>query len=369
MKGKVNLNLQTLVLVLASVLVLSSIGFENSAFALGDAPSTCTNRYDGSIVSFTINNASQTFDAIANPGVTFNVNTFGSYNVAFVIHTTSTSSQGNSDPGTTWYRSTALGFANGICLPDRTTTSISPNQDVTVNVSYSHPGNFASQGPQPVEFSTFSTLSSLITYNVNWINPPQTTSQLTVNSQDNNGNTVTGFFTTLSQNGNQISTGFTPASFTLNNTQTYTVNVEDFGKYVFDHWLDNGSTDANRIISISSDTQITAVYKTVPQPPTGLTATAQILQTDLSWNAPSDNGGSAITGYMIERSTDNGNTWSVLVANTGSTGTTYSDTSVFPLTTYTYRVSAINDVGTSDPSNTASATTPTVGPVTPPSLP
>lgn len=109
--------------------------------------------------------------------------------------------------------------------------------------------------------------------------------------------------------------------------------------------------------------------KSVPQQPTGLTATAKLLKINLSWNTPSYNGGSVITGYMIERSTDNGNTWSTIVSNTGNTGTTYSDTNVQLLITYTYRVSAINDVGTSTPSNTASATTPSVGPITPPSLP
>jgi hypothetical protein len=97
---------------------------------------------------------------------------------------------------------------------------------------------------------------------------------------------------------------------------------------------------------------------TIPQPPTGLTATpASSSEIDLSWTAPSDNGGSAITGYVIERSTDSGSTWSTISSNTGSAFTTYSDTGLVPSTGYTYRVSAINSVGTSSPSNTASATT------------
>ncbi|MGI0094609.1 MAG: fibronectin type III domain-containing protein, partial [Nitrosotalea sp.] len=97
---------------------------------------------------------------------------------------------------------------------------------------------------------------------------------------------------------------------------------------------------------------------TVPQPPTGLTATSiSTSQINLSWTAPSNNGGSAITGYKIERSTDSGTTWSTVQSNTGSTSTTYSDTGLSSSTTYTYRISAINSVGTSVPSNTASATT------------
>ena len=357
-----------LALVLSSVLILSCVGFENKAFAMGQAPSTCANRYDGLITSFTINNGTQTFDPIGNPGITFDMKTGSSYTVKFVIHTASMSSQNNTNLGTTWFRNTALGFANGVCVPDQTTTTIGPNQDVPMTDTFTHPSSMAPNILQSVEFSTF--FGNSVTYNVNWINPAQTTtSHLTVFSQDNNGNLLTGFFTTLSQNGNQITTGFTPADFTLNNDQTYAVNVQNFGKYMFDHWLDTGSTDANRIISITSNSSITAVFKTVPQPPTGLTATGNLLQINLSWTAPSNNGGSAITGYEIERSTNSGSTWSVLVSNTGSTGTTFSDTNVQPLNTYTYRVSAINGVGTSDPSNTASARIPSIGPVIPPSLP
>jgi hypothetical protein len=98
------------------------------------------------------------------------------------------------------------------------------------------------------------------------------------------------------------------------------------------------------------------------QPPTGLTATAfYSSQINLSWSAPTNNGGSPVTSYEIKRSTD-GSTWSVLVKNTGTTDTTYSDTGLSPNTTYYYRVFAINDVGTSHRSNTASATTSTTMP-------
>ena len=184
-----------------------------------------------------------------------------------------------------------------------------------------------------------------------------TTSQLQVNSQDNNG-PITGFYNELyASNGTLLDAGYTPNNFTLNNGKNYTVHVEDYGKYKFSHWLDTGSTNANRTISIKSDGTITAVYKTVPKPPTGLAAMAvSSSQINMSWNAPTNNGGSAITGYKIKRSTD-GVTWSVLVKNTGTTDTKYSDTGLQPNTQYSYRVFAINDVGQSLRSNTASNTT------------
>jgi len=95
-----------------------------------------------------------------------------------------------------------------------------------------------------------------------------------------------------------------------------------------------------------------------PQPPTGLIANAVSPSSiALSWTAPSDTSSMLLTGYKIERSIDSGNTWSVIVANTGDTSTTYTDTGLASSTTYTYRVSAIDPIGTSSPSNTASATT------------
>src|SRR2546429_577588 len=94
------------------------------------------------------------------------------------------------------------------------------------------------------------------------------------------------------------------------------------------------------------------------QPPSNLTAQAiSSSKINLSWTASSS---LLFTGYKIERSTDGGSTWSNLVSSTGSTATTYSNTGLASGTTYTYRVSAINGVGTSSPSNVASATTTTV---------
>ncbi len=100
----------------------------------------------------------------------------------------------------------------------------------------------------------------------------------------------------------------------------------------------------------------TTSTNTAPSAPTSLAAsTISSSQIDLSWTAPADDGGSAITSYIVERSSDNGVTWST-VQHT-SISTTYSDTGLAAGTSYAYRVSAANSVGTSPPSNTASATT------------
>ena len=96
---------------------------------------------------------------------------------------------------------------------------------------------------------------------------------------------------------------------------------------------------------------------TEPGKPTSLTATADgQTEIDLSWTAPSDDGGADITGYLIEVS-NNGSDWSDLVADTNSTGTSYSHTGLTAGSTRYYRVSAINSAGTGPASNTDSATT------------
>ena len=135
----------------------------------------------------------------------------------------------------------------------------------------------------------------------------------------------------------------------------------------------------NMIYACNGDSNSVTVIdgEIVTPAPQNLQATAiSSSQINLSWTAPSNNRNSSITGYEIYRSTDNGSTWSTIVSNTESTDTMYSNTGLSPNTTYTYRVSAINSIGTSSPSNSASATTPilsiagiNIGPVTPSPLP
>ena len=108
---------------------------------------------------------------------------------------------------------------------------------------------------------------------------------------------------------------------------------------------------------------------TTPGAPTGLTATADgQTEIDLSWRAPSDDGGANITGYRIEVSTD-GSNWSDLEANTRSTNTSYSHTGLTAGSTRHYRVSAINSEGTGPVSNVDDATTEPAPVVTEPGAP
>ena len=86
----------------------------------------------------------------------------------------------------------------------------------------------------------------------------------------------------------------------------------------------------------------------VPDKPTGLEATESDGQVVLTWDDPGDD---SITGYVILRRVRENNTggdFSVLVADTGTAATTYTDDTVAAGATYTYRIKAINEHGTSE---------------------
>ena len=115
------------------------------------------------------------------------------------------------------------------------------------------------------------------------------------------------------------------------------------------------TTGSDGVPAVTNNSTIAAV---VPGAPTSLSATVgSTTSIDLSWTAPADNGGRVISGYKIEVSADSGTTWTVLVATTGSTDTTYEHSGLTIGDTRHYRVSAINSVGTGAVSNTDSATT------------
>ena len=90
-----------------------------------------------------------------------------------------------------------------------------------------------------------------------------------------------------------------------------------------------------------------------PSPPTSLTATAySSTEIFLNWSAPMMSGGSTISAYKIERNDGNG-----FVPIQNILTLTYQDTGLSPSKQYSYRISAINSAGTSDPSSVVYVTT------------
>jgi hypothetical protein len=83
----------------------------------------------------------------------------------------------------------------------------------------------------------------------------------------------------------------------------------------------------------------------------------EFTQINLSWSAPSDTGGGVVSGYHIQVSTNSGVSWSDQVADTGSTGTTYTASSLTDNTRYDFKVAAINEAGTGTYGNAPNLTT------------
>lgn len=147
-------------------------------------------------------------------------------------------------------------------------------------------------------------------------------------------------------------------------TGTFAILVSDTTTTAVTYSNTGLSTYARYVYKVAAINSIigTSAYSdasyTITELPTALSATAVGTdRIDLSWTAPSDNGGTTITGYRIERESPTGGGFAVIVASTGLTTTTYSNTLLSAGTEYNYRVSAINAVGVTGPSVAASDTT------------
>ncbi|MGO9180446.1 MAG: Ig-like domain repeat protein [Candidatus Limnocylindrales bacterium] len=100
---------------------------------------------------------------------------------------------------------------------------------------------------------------------------------------------------------------------------------------------------------------VTVPTVTVPGAPTGLAATAGNAQVSLSWTAPSSNGGAAITGFVV---TPYVGTTVQTTQTFTSTATTEIATGLTNGTIYTFKVAAINAVGTGPNSAASNSVTP-----------
>ncbi|MEY4068921.1 MAG: hypothetical protein RLZZ332_1257, partial [Actinomycetota bacterium] len=118
--------------------------------------------------------------------------------------------------------------------------------------------------------------------------------------------------------------------------------------------LTNGTTYSFRVSAMNSagtsaPTDVVRVAVGVPSVPTGLTATAGGAQVVLRWTAPALNGGSAITDYVVDYKADSDDNWTTF-SDGVSTSLTATVTGLTNGTTYTFRVSGANAIGTGGPS-------------------
>lgn len=90
-----------------------------------------------------------------------------------------------------------------------------------------------------------------------------------------------------------------------------------------------------------------ADFDQFPDPPTGLGSTEAMGGVGITWNDTI----SDVISYKVERSVD-GSSWDTLAVDHASTG--YADSNAVEGTTYHYRVSAANSVGSSEPGSSTS---------------
>ena len=349
-----------LTLVFASIFLASFGILAPNAFAMGAQPGSCNNEYDGPITLAKINNGTQTFDPLANPGATFQIPPHGNYYLLFIVHTPNQNRQGNSNLGEVWLNTSLNGFYQGGCNggagPDQNYTYIlnrscssgnncetSTVWGTTVN-EFSYGTNFVTHN----NTNTNSTTAPNIPTNITPISISTSQIDLMWNAPINSS--VTGYKVERSTDG-----GLTWSTIASNTNSTTTM--------YFDSGLQQHSTYYYRISAINqigtsspSDTASTTTQAPAmasPSAPQNLQSSGGNSQVTLSWIAPSSNSGSPSTNYKVYRGTSSGT--EIFLATTGNV-TSYNDTSVTNGQTYFYKVTAVNSVGESSQSNEASAT-------------
>ena len=153
-------------------------------------------------------------------------------------------------------------------------------------------------------------------------------------------NSCTGIFVTIS---NTTNSSITYSDTGLAANTCYRYNLQAINA------IGIGSTVAN---NVTATTNSISIQTHVPNSPVGLGVTpVSNTSLKLTWIAPSDNGGSSITGYLIQRNS------TTIVVNTSSNQTVFTDTNLLPIHPQTYQVAAWNSIGLSAFSNSSSGIT------------
>ena len=143
-------------------------------------------------------------------------------------------------------------------------------------------------------------------------------------------------------------------------SSTYTLAPTDEG-YTFQVQV-SFTDDADNQESLTSEATV-AVAATAPTAPQSLSVATgdQDQELEASWQAPSSNGGSAVTGYKVQWK-EAADSWDTAadVSEATETGTTYTITSLTGGVEYSVRVIATNDAG-DGPASTEAKGTPTGG--------
>jgi alpha-tubulin suppressor-like RCC1 family protein len=117
------------------------------------------------------------------------------------------------------------------------------------------------------------------------------------------------------------------------------------------------SGDMAALVAVNLGTDTTVNIATEPTAPRSVVGIAGDTQASVSWGAPTSDGGSEVTDYIVEYQQDGAATWSVFADGTSNT-TSATVAGLTNVRAYQFRVSALNAVNTSATSGASVAVTP-----------
>lgn len=160
------------------------------------------------------------------------------------------------------------------------------------------------------------------------------------------------FKVVMGYDGTTLNVTITDTNTNQSASQAYTVNIPQVIGTGTGYVGFTGGTGGLTAVQNVLTWTYSPTASTVPAAPSNLTGTViSGNEVDISWTDNSNNE----TGFLIDRSTDGGNTYSQ-IASVGANVTTYHDTSLSPGETVSYEVQATNAAGSSAFSNVFTAT-------------
>lgn len=165
-----------------------------------------------------------------------------------------------------------------------------------------------------------------------------------------NGAAVTKYKIYRTATAGSIGTALTTVTST---TRTYDDAAVSNGTTYYYQLVALNSLGAGAASNQAAATPDASITPSAPGAPIGLTAANPAGYTSLSWNPPTDNGGSPVTTYNVYRGTSPG----AESRYASTTSTAYRDTGIVAGVTYYYVVTAVNSAGLEGPASSEDYTT------------